>query len=145
MSCELILTGHLPPCSKDDLKVMDEVIERVKQLPEIEIKIDHFIHAGLYVRTCFIPAGCVIVGALIKVPTVVEVSGKCKVTVGAMTKLIEGYVVLKAEAGRRQAFLAIEDTYVTMTFSTKAKTVKDAEKEMTDEYELLTTNNGVRR
>lgn len=145
MSCELIQTGHLPPCSKDDLKVMDEVIERVKQLPEIEIKIDHFIHAGLYVRTCFIPAGCVIVGALIKVPTVVEVSGKCKVTVGAMTKLIDGYVVLKAEAGRRQAFLAIEDTYVTMTFPTHAKTVKDAEKEMTDEYELLTTNNGVRR
>ena len=144
MSADLIQTGHLPPCSKDDLSLMNEVIERVKQLPKVEIKIEHFIHAGMYVRTCFIPAGCVIVGALIKVPTVVEVCGKCMVTVGSMTKLIDGYVVLKADAGRRQAFLALEDTYVTMTFTTKVKTVSEAEKEFTDEYELLTTNKGLR-
>lgn len=136
---EMIVTGELPACSKHDLALMDKVIDEVKKLPPIDIAINQLFHAGLYVRTCFVPEGSVIVGALIKVPTVVTISGHCKATVGSKTVEVDGYVVLKADAGRRQAFVALEDTYITMSFSTKAKTFAEAEREFTDEYKLLTT------
>lgn len=138
---ELITRDELPPCSPEDVKAMDDLMDEVKKLPQVMIAVDHFIHAGMYVRTCFIPAGYVIVGALIKVPTVLIVNGHCKVTVGSRVKMIDGYVVLKAGGGRRQAFLAIDDTYVTMQYATKAETVEQAEREFTDEYDLLQTNN----
>lgn len=141
----IIPVDNLPPCSKDDLAVMDKVIEEVKKCPEVDILVEHFIHAGIYSRTCLIPAGCVIVGALIKIPTVVQVCGRCKVTVGSKAKFIDGFAVLRASAGRRQAFYAEEDTYVTMSFATKTTDVKEAEKEFTDEFELLTTNEGLKR
>ena len=140
---EMIVTGRLPALSDEDLEVMNDVIAEVKKLPPIDISVEQFFHAGIYVRTCFIPAGCVIVGALIKIPTVVQVSGHCKVSIGSKTAVIDGVVTLKADAGRRQAFLALEPTYVTMSFATKAKTFAEAEKEFTDEYELLTTTKGV--
>lgn len=140
MSDELIVSGQLPACSMADLAMMDRVIDEVANLPPVDIAVDHFLHAGMYVRTCMIPKNCVIVGALIKIPTVVTVSGHCKVTVGSKTAVVNGYAVLRADAGRRQAFLAYEDTFVTMAFASKAKTVKDAEKEFTDEWALLTTN-----
>lgn len=140
---EMIVTGQLPTLSKEDMEVMDDVIAEVKKLPPVDISVEQFFHAGMYVRTCFIPAGCVIVGALIKIPTVVHVSGHCKVSVGSKTAEINGFMALKADAGRRQAFLAIEDTCVTMSFATQAKSFSEAEKEFTDEYELLTTTKGV--
>lgn len=107
---------------------------------EVDIPIEHFIHEGVYYRTCKVPKGVAIIGALIKIPTTVIVSGVCYVTLGNTVGRLEGYNVIKAEAGRRQAFRAIEDTYITMCFKTKSTDVKEAEKEFTDEWKLLTTN-----
>lgn len=107
---------------------------------EVDILIEHFIHEGVYYRTCKVPKGVAIVGAFIKIPTTVIVSGDCYVTLGNTVGRLEGYNVIKAEAGRRQAFRAVEDTYITMCFKTDAKDVKDAEKEFTNEWMLLTTN-----
>lgn len=107
---------------------------------EVDILIEHFIHEGVYYRTCKVPKGVAIVGAFIKIPTTVIVSGDCYVTLGNTVGRLEGYNVIKAEAGRRQAFRAVEDTYITMCFKTDAKDVKEAEKEFTDEWMLLTTN-----
>lgn len=107
---------------------------------EVDIPIEHFIHEGVYYRTCKVPKGVAIVGAFIKIPTTVIVSGDCYVTLGNTVGRLEGYNVIKAEAGRRQAFRAVEDTYITMCFKTDAKDVKDAEKEFTNEWMLLTTN-----
>lgn len=107
---------------------------------EVDIPIEHFIHEGVYYRTCKVPKGVAIIGAFIKIPTTIIVSGDCYVTLGNTVGRLEGYNVIKAEAGRRQAFRAVEDTYITMCFKTDAKDVKDAEKEFTDEWMLLTTN-----
>lgn len=107
---------------------------------EVDIPIEHFIHEGVYYRTCKVPKDTAIIGAFIKIPTTVVVSGDCYVTLGNTIGRLEGYNVIKAEAGRRQAFRAVEDTYITMCFKTGSTDVKEAEKEFTDEWMLLTTN-----
>ena len=107
---------------------------------EVEIPIEHFVHEGVYYRTCHIPKDTAIIGAYIKIPTTVIVSGDCYVTLGNTIGRLKGYNVIKAEAGRRQAFRAIEDTYITMCFRTDNSDLRECEKEFTPEWMLLTTN-----
>ncbi len=52
---------------------------------------------------------------------------------------VAGYTVFSASAGRKQAMVALTDTYLTMLFPTDAKTVDEAERAFTDEYDLLVT------
>lgn len=137
---DLCISAPLPPSSPSDLQALCSVTSYLLRQKPVEVPVEHFLHAGTYIRTCFLPKGAAIVGALIKVPTVVIVSGRCQVTAGPAIKAIDGYAVLRAEAGRRQCFAALEDTYITMLFASNAKTVADAEKEFTDEWDLLTTN-----
>lgn len=118
----------------------DMAMYALENCKEVEIPIEHFIHEGVYYRTCKVPKDTAIIGAFIKIPTTVIVSGDCYVTLGNTVGRLEGYNVVQAEAGRRQAFRAIEDTYITMCFRTDSKDVKEAEKEFTDEWMLLTTN-----
>jgi hypothetical protein len=83
-----------------------------------------------------------ITGALIKIPTVVITSGSLIAYTGEGLKPLDGYNVIKAEAGRKQAFVAKTGSYITMIFATSATTIEEAEREFTDEYELLLTNRG---
>lgn len=122
----------------------DASIQRVKEIenvlmafPQIELDTDHVIHGSMYARTITMPKGTVLSGALIKVPTMLIINGHCRVFVGNDTINVEGYNVLAASANRKQAFLALEDTSLTMIFNTDADTVKAAEIEFTDEHELL--------
>ena len=116
------------------------VIEAVKRTDQIDIPVDQYIHAGVYVRTVKIPAGLIACGAFLKVPTSIIISGNCTMSMGDKMVNVDGYKVLKGEAGRRQVFRAIEDTYITMFFRTDAKTTEEAEMESTDEYRLLTNH-----
>ena len=137
---DLSLSSPLPPSTPSDLQALNRVTSYLLRQKPVDLPVEHFLHAGAYVRTCLVPKGAAIVGALIKVPTVVIVSGHCQVTAGPSIKAIDGYAVLRAEAGRRQCFVALEDTFITMAFASQAKTVAEAEKEFTDEWDLLTTN-----
>lgn len=108
------------------------------ELPQVPIHTTHVLHAGLYSRTIKIPAGVVLTGALIKIPTMVIVSGDAIVSSGGAEGLrVTGTMALPASAGRKQVFAAYHDTTVTMIFPTKAKTIEEAEAEFTDEAELL--------
>lgn len=140
MSGQVIRSEALPPLTPADAQKMGGIVSCLLETPEVGIPLDDFFHAGTYVRTCLVPKGAAIVGALIKIPTVVIVSGKCEVTAGSSVRVVDGYAVLRAAPMRRQAFFAVEDTYVTMSFASNAKTRAEAEKEFTDEWELLTTN-----
>ncbi|MDR0439472.1 MAG: hypothetical protein LBI59_00590 [Candidatus Accumulibacter sp.] len=106
-------------------------------LPQVDIPTRHVIHAGMYARTITIPAGTVITGALIKVPTMLVVFGDCTVFVGESSLRLTGHHVVPASAGRKQVFVAFEDTTLTMIFPTQAKTVEEAEAEFTDEFARL--------
>jgi hypothetical protein len=121
-----------------------QAIERVRALesaiaarPQFMVETDHVLHGGIYSRTVLVPAGAVIAGALIKIATTLIVSGDCTVFVGDDAVRLTGYRVLAASAGRKQAFVAHADTYLTMVFQTNAATVEQAEAEFTDEADKL--------
>jgi hypothetical protein len=84
------------------------------------------------------PPRIALIGALVKIPTLVICTGHGWVRLNDAWKELLGYQVLPASANRKQAF-ATWDTplVITAIFPTQAKTVEEAEKEFTDEYELL--------
>lgn len=140
MTDGLVRAGDLKPSSKSDLEAAFAVRRFIEEkLASVEIPTDQFLHAGCYSRTCLVKAGVVAAGAVIKIPTIVIVSGKCLVLVGDEVHSIDGYAVLRGAPGRCQTFRAISDTYITMIFSTASTTCDDAEKEFTDEWERLQT------
>lgn len=121
-----------------------ESIDNVRQLeqkmldmPQVEIRTDHHLENGLYARTIMVPAGCVLTGAEIIIETMLIISGNVTVAVDSGSFELVGYHVIKAEAGRKQAFIAHENTYITMVFPTGAKTVEEAENEFTNEPHML--------
>lgn len=124
-------------------------IDRIRQLeaalltlPQIDIKTEHVIHGGMYARTIRIPAGVVVTGTLIKIATVMIVSGHALISTDDDPITVAGYQVIPASAGRKQACAAVTDTEVTMIFPTHARTVEDAEREFTDEHDLLFSHSG---
>jgi len=104
---------------------------------QVPITTHHLIHAGMYARTITIPAGVALTGALIRLATTLIVSGDVIVTIGEHVRRLTGYHVLPASAGRKQAFLALADTHMTMLFPTASKDVAGIEDEFTEEAGLL--------
>lgn len=107
---------------------------------QVQFPTEHLIHGGMYSRTLRMQAGQVLTGALLKVPTVLIVSGDCAVFIGDETIELRGYSVLPGSACRKQVFLAHTDVCMTMLFPTQSLTVAQAEQEFTDEYAMLMTN-----
>lgn len=122
----------------------EEAIDKVRDLeatcltlPQEKIVTHHVLHGGMYSRTITIPAGILLTGALIKIPTMLIVEGDAVVYLGDNSVELTGYNVLPASANRKQAFAAKTDTNLTMIFPTNAKTVEDAEAEFTDQADML--------
>jgi hypothetical protein len=128
----------MAPSAIDNVRRLEEYsLANCEQVP---IEIDHHIHGGMYIRTAHMPAEVLLTGALIKVPTFVIVRGHASIYVGEDAPLVvSGYTVLAAAAGRKQAFFSHEPVSITMVFPTNAKTVEEAEEEMTDEAHMLTS------
>ena len=122
-----------------------EAIDRVRVIeafalsqPQVRIITEHTFHAGMYARTIRAPAGTMITGALIKVETLLILQGDALVYVGEDSALhCRGYTVLRAAAGRKQAFVCQSDTWLTMIYPTAATTVDEVERDFTDEFDLL--------
>jgi hypothetical protein len=113
-------------------------------LPQRSIATEHVFHAGLYARTIMIPQHVFLTGALIKIATLLVVDGHALVYVGEDKPFeVRGHAVLPASAGRKQAFQAQADTWLTMVFATSARTVDDAERAFTDEWEKLLSRRNV--
>lgn len=107
------------------------------QRPQVDLPVDHVLHAGLYARTVKLPPDGVMTGALIRIATLLIVRGDVVAYLGGGAIRLQGYHVLPAEAGRKQVFVAVKETHLTMIFPTAAKTVAEAEAEFTDEAHLL--------
>ncbi len=129
----------IPAIDDGDLARLLEFEDCVLQAPQVPVRTDHVLHAGQYVRTLFMSKGTVITGALVKIPTVLIVQGDAMVSVGEEGRRLTGYAVLAAAAHRKQAFVALEDTHVTMSFPTRAKTIEEAEREFTDDADRLSS------
>lgn len=120
--------------------VPEDVLDYAMELPQVNLEVEHFIHEGVYYRTVRVPKDVVIIGAVLEIPTTVIISGKCVMLVGNQAVELEGYHVFKGQKYRQQTFRALEETCITMCFATKAKTVEEAEREMTSSSELLQNN-----
>lgn len=132
-----IAAPSFPAMSAADVEKVGRLEANLRDMEQVPIQTTHHFHAGLYARTIRIPKGVVITGALIRIPTMLIVSGHVTVFIGGDTIELRGYHVLPASAGRKQVFLAHEDTDLTMLFPSQAETVEEAEAEFTDETELL--------
>ena len=113
--------------------------EEIKQHEQIQIKIEQYVYEGVYTRTSYLPAGSLVVGVTIKIPTTMIVSGNMNITIGDGFKNVQGYGTIHAEKNRKTTVAAIEDSVVTMVFKTDATTVEEAEKEFTDGWRDLQT------
>ena len=136
---ELIIQSNLPSMGSADIDRVKKLESFTSKMPQIDINIEHHIHAGTYIRTATIPKGVMITGALIKVDTILVVMGHVTVYIGKEFITMSGHNVLKASANRKQVFIAHEETKLSMIFATNSKTVEEAEAEFTDEVEKLTT------
>lgn len=139
---DLVVQGTmLQPTSEAEFlqiqKVLDFCNENSEQTPDF--KTEQFIHAGCYVRTVFLPKHSVIVGAKIKVDSVLISYGDIVLNMNGNGKRFKGYNIIKALSPRQQFIFANEDSHLTMIYATKAKTVVEAEQELTDDYNNLIT------
>lgn len=130
-------------------KMSESAIEKVRNieaislcLEQVKIPTRHVFHAGIYSRSITIPAGIVLTGAYITTPTLLIVCGHAMVFCGDEWIEINGFQVVPASAGRKQAFAALSDTHLTMSFATNSKSVEEAEEEFTNEAELLMSRQG---
>lgn len=127
----------IEPMNDDALQKVRDLEALTQQLPQTEIPTDHVLHAGMYARTILIPAGTILTGALIELPTILIIQGDADVFTGEDTHRLTGYHVIAAQAGRKQAFVTHADTHVTMIFTTEAEHIAQAEDEFTKEADRL--------
>lgn len=137
MSNVVAFERRIPAMSSNAIAAVRVLEESVRELPQEPIETHHVLHGGMYARSITIPAGVVLTGAEILVPTTLVVNGDVTVYVGDDSIRMQGYCVLAASVGRKQAFIAHEDTMLTMIFATKATSIEQAEEEFTHEAHLL--------
>lgn len=106
-------------------------------LEQLTCVTEHILHAGMYSRTIFLPKGSLTAGVTIKPDSTLILQGKMAVYIGNEVTHIDGYNVIMAVGNRKQIVYAIEDSYATLIFRTDAKTIIEAEQEMTDECSSL--------
>lgn len=135
-------TGNRVPAMSVEAIEKARALEAItRELPQVPIATEHVLHAGMYARTILIPAGVLLTGAFIQVPTLLIFDGHAHVnTTGDGIELC-GHHVLAASAGRRQVFMSHADTHLTMVFPTTAATVQEAEEQFTNEAHLLASRN----
>lgn len=127
----------IPSMPRDMLDRVRRLEQAARKHPQLKIPMQHYLHGGMYVRTCRIPAGVMITGALIIIETNLVVDGHAIIHTGERWVESTGYKVIPASAHRKQIFIALSDIYLTMFFPTEAKTVRDAEEQFTSEADLL--------
>jgi hypothetical protein len=139
----LTLSATLPPSTPAGLELAERIGERIRAGEQVPITTHHVLHAGIYSRTICIPAGVVLEGAMIKIPTTLVICGHAAVLLGdGEEAIVQGYQVLAASGWRKQAYRALADTWVTMSFRTQAMTVEEAEGEFTDQADQLFSRTG---
>lgn len=128
------------PATLSKLAILQALLLSVEQ---VQIQTDHILHGGMYTRTIRLQAGVIMMGSLIKRPTILIVNGSVLVTTGDQGAELQGYNVMPGSAGRKQVFVALGPVEMTMIFATQAKTLAEAENEVFDEAdELMSRKDG---
>lgn len=137
MSELALVEGRIAPMTVEAMDRVRRLEAELRELPQCPIATHHVLHGGMYARTIMIPGGVALAGVHIQRPTTLVFNGDATVFTGQGSDRLVGYHVLAASAGRRQAFHAHGDTWLTMVMATDAATVAAAEEQFTDEVHLL--------
>ena len=108
--------------------IQDSVVELealISQAPQTQLVTEHALENGMYSRTIFIPAGCVLTGALHKTDHLNVVVGDILVTTDDGVKRITGHKVLQTKAGQKRAGFALMPTIWTTICRTEYKSLDD--------------------
>lgn len=141
-----IHTHLIPGMDVPTIAKVRELEARILEIPqtlrgENHFRTHHLLHGGMYFRTLITPPRTLIVGALIKRPSILSTFGSVLVYVGDGHVEMHGYHVVPASAGRRTAVFSLDTEGVyTMSLRCDEKTVEDAEKWFTDEWMHLGNN-----
>ncbi len=122
----------------------DHVLRRLEDLDAhmignepVDVPTAHVLHDGLYARTSRLPPDHGLTGALVKIATLLLVTGTVEMLNGDAWQRLEGYNVLCGLPGRKQLIVTRSSVVLTMIFPTAARTVAEAEEEFTDDFERL--------
>lgn len=128
---------RVPAMTPESIDLVRRLQAVTLEQPQVPVETLHAFHAGTYARTIMIPADSFLVGALIRIPTLLIFSGDALVYLGDGHVHLVGYHVLQAEAIRKQIIVTRSDSFLTMVFATEATTVAEAEDEFTEEAHML--------
>ena len=137
MSDLTISKNHISTMSEADIDKVRQLEATLLTFPQVRIATHHLIHAGMYARTIMVPAGIALTGTLMKIATILIISGNHLIFSGDKAIELIGYNVIAGGPHRKQGGVSITDTWVTMLFPTNAKTVEEAEEQFTDEAHIL--------
>lgn len=127
----------IPAMSDVAVQQVRDFESRLLAKPQIDLKMQSRIYAGIYSRSLFMPAGLFMTGALVRIPTLLTIWGDVMVWIGHESLRYTGHAMLEAAAGRKQMFRTFADTHITMAFATTATTEAEAEEEFTPEADRL--------
>jgi hypothetical protein len=142
---DLAVSASLAPASPAMRETLAAVRSVSLSAEQTAIRTEHLLHGGMYARTVRLnPESMhplhqiVFSGVVIKVPTVLIISGPGALLTEQGWKRVDGYTVLHGSAGRESLFVTRGmPVSATMMFPTQAKTVEEAEREFTDEADML--------
>lgn len=137
MTNVVVATNRIAPMSDEAIDKVRQLEARLQSLHQLILTTDHVIHGGMYSRSLFMPMGSVLTGVLIKVPTILVISGHVTIWLDNDRTEVNGYQVFACSPKRKQAFAFHGDTHMTMLFATHSTTVEEAENEFTNEPDRL--------
>ena len=130
-------TGSIRTMSPVEMAKVRHLEQHLLAQPQIDLKYQHELWAGIYDRTVLVPADYTITGAPVKIETLLTIVGDCIVGLDGNELRYTGFAKIKAAAHRMGVFTAITDTFISMSFATTATTVEEAEAQFTDEADRL--------
>jgi|TARA_R110000787_G_C13230735_1_gene427214 hypothetical protein len=136
----LIVSEVAIPTSAAAVASVTQLETLLSEQPQQQAETHHLIHGGMYCRTMVLYPQYLITGALVKVSTTLIISGHVTVYIDEEPVTFNGYYVLPASAGRKQAILAHTESYLTMLVATDATSVAEAEAYFTDEVDKLASH-----
>jgi hypothetical protein len=128
---------------------VDELQDLLADLTQGDLATEHVFHGGMYARTVRLPAGVIVTGTLLRIPTLLIVHGECEMLAGNDTLHVSGYGVLPGSAGRKAVIVTRSPVEMTMIFPHRPTSddvgnmIAAAEATFTDEHEKLLSKSSV--
>lgn len=120
----------------------------MRQMPQAELRTNHYFADGMYARELFRTAGTLIVGKVHKREHLyIVLKGKVQVVFDECVEVFTAPAVIVSKPGTKRAVLALEDSVCMTVHRTNKKNLAKIEKELVedDPLALFDASNELRR